>query len=172
MRCTGKDGKKHIEQAEETHVHKGKLEHVSRDITKHNGVEWPMQDIKTRYRTLFENANDAIFLMEADRFVECNPKTLEIFDCTPGQIIGKTPYDPYSPKFQPDGRESKEKALEKIQLATQGRPQFFEWRHVRYDGSAFDAEVSLNRLEFSGKVLIQAIVRNVTKHKIMENALR
>jgi PAS domain S-box-containing protein len=125
-----------------------------------------------RYRALFENANDAIFLLEADKFVECNPKTLEIFGCTPEQIIGKTPYDHYSPEFQPDGRKSKDKALEKIRLAVQGQSQFFEWRHNKYNGNAFDAEVSLNRLELSGKVFVQAIVRDITERKTFERELK
>ncbi|MBC8469148.1 MAG: PAS domain S-box protein [Planctomycetes bacterium] len=172
MRNTGNNRKKRIEQDKEQPTNSGKLEHASRDITMHNKIEQPVHDTQTRYRALFENANDTIFLMEADRFIECNPKAFEMFGCTPEQIIGKTPYDSYSPEFQPDGRESKEKALEKIHLVMQGKPQFFEWRHFRYDGSAFDAEVSLNRLEISGKTLIQAIVRDISERKQLESKLK
>lgn len=32
----------------------------------------------TRYRTVFESANDAIFLVRKNTFVECNKKTKEI----------------------------------------------------------------------------------------------
>ncbi|MBW7990258.1 MAG: PAS domain S-box protein [Planctomycetes bacterium] len=138
----------------------------------HDKMEQPVHDAETRYRALFENANDAIFLVEADKFVECNPKTLEMFGCTPEQIIGKTPYDPYSPEFQPDGRKSKEKAMEKIQLAMQGQSQFFEWRHNKYNGDVFEAEVSLNRLELSGTAFIQAIVRDITERKQAEEAIK
>lgn len=172
MRNTGKNRKKRIEQDKEQHTNRGKLEHASRDITMHDKIEQPVHDTEMRYRALFENANDAIFLMEVDKFVECNAKTLEMFGCTPEQIIGKTPYDPYSPEFQPDGRESKEKTLEKIHLAMQGKPQFFEWRHNKYNDNVFDAEVSLNRLEISGKILIQAIVRDITKHRQLEGKLK
>ena len=124
-----------------------------------------LQDSKTWYRAIFDNSNDAIFLIEADRFIDCNPKTLEMFGCTKEQIIDQTPYDRFSPKLQPDNQSSKEKALEKIRLALEGQPQSFEWRHLRYDGTPFEVEVSLNRVEFSGHFYLLSSVRDITKQK-------
>ena len=54
-----------------------------------------------RYKALFETANDAIFLMRNDIFIECNDKTLGMFGCTREQIIGQPPYK-FSPELQPD----------------------------------------------------------------------
>ncbi|WP_132971139.1 PAS domain-containing protein [Thiogranum longum] len=58
-----------------------------------------------RFRLLFETANDAIFLMTGDRFVECNHKTLKMFGCTYEQILNNTPMA-FSPPCQYDGRDS------------------------------------------------------------------
>jgi PAS domain S-box-containing protein len=136
------------------------------DITARKGAETALQESEIKYRTLFESANDAIFLMDQDIFIDCNQKTLEMFGCTREQIIGQPPYR-FSPEVQPDGRNSTKEALEKINAANKGQPQFFEWKHCRYDGTLFDTEISLKAFNDEGKY-IQAIVRDITGRKHAE----
>ena len=130
-----------------------------------------LRESEQRYRVLFDHANDAIFIMKDDKFLDCNATTLKMFGCIREQIVGNYPYI-FSPPFQPDGRDSREKAFEKINLALSGHPQFFEWKHCRYDGTPFDAEVSLNSVKIGDEVLIQAIVRDITTRKQVEEDLR
>ncbi len=141
------------------------------DITEAKHAEEALRESETKFRTLFESANDAIFLMDKNIFIECNSKTLEMFGCNKDQIIGQSPYR-FSPEFQPDGRRSMEKALEKIEAALNGHAQLFEWKHSRLDGTLFDAEICLNTLDTTGNSCLQAIVRDVTERKRMEDALR
>ena len=135
-------------------------------------VKGPKKANERKYRVLFEGANDGIFLMKGGRFVDCNKKFLAILGCTKRQVIGQTPYH-FSPPYQPDGRPSKEKAIEKGRAAISGKPQRFEWRHIRSDGSPFDAEINLKRVKVSDNTyLLQAILRDISEQKETEKRLR
>lgn len=123
------------------------------------------------YKALFESAGDAIFIMQGDCFIDCNTKTLEMFGCAREEILGEPPYR-FSPPKQSDGRDSKEKALEKINAAFGGVPQSFQWQHIKFDGTPFDAEVSLTIFVHKKKEYLLAIVRDISERKKAEVKLR
>lgn len=125
-----------------------------------------LKETDSKYRKLFESANDAIFIVNDGIFIDCNNKTLEMFGCTRDQIIGRSP-DYFSPKKQPDGSLSIISAKKRIDLAKSGVPQFFEWTHKKYDKTNFYAEVSLNNFNLDNKGYILAVVRDISeKHLI------
>lgn len=134
---------------------------------KNSEIREAVTKSELRFRTLFNSASDAIFMMQGPTFIDCNAATEKIFGCSKEQIVGESPVR-FSPPFQPSGVASEIAAHERIAAALSGTSQFFEWQHIQYDGTLFDAEVSLNRLEIGGDVFIQAIVRDVTQRKKSE----
>jgi PAS domain S-box-containing protein len=144
--------------------------HVYSSVDNNNSLGTE-SDLDYKFRILFDHTYDAIFLMKDDMFVECNLRAEVLFGYSREELLQKKPYY-FSPPVQPDGRNSREKALEKITKALRGIPQSFEWTHRRKDGVRIDTEVNLNRIDLNGDVLLQAIVRDITKRKETEAELR
>jgi PAS domain S-box-containing protein len=145
---------------------------IARDITDRKRADEARQTSEARFRTLFESADEALFLLDGSVFIDLNPKCVEMFGLRDrSDMIGHSPVD-FSPPVQPDGRDTREKALEYILAALQGQPQRFYWKHARLDGSTFDAEVSLTALTLHGKAHVHAIVRDITSQRAAEQAIR
>jgi PAS domain S-box-containing protein len=139
------------------------------DVSERARAESALRESEGRYRMLFEGASDAIFLVEGGRFADCNARTLQVFGCARDEILGHHPGD-FSPPEQRDGSASAHRAEVWMSAALAGAPQSFEWLHCRKDGTPFDAEVSLVRVEWQGRVYLQAIVRDVTERRRAEEA--
>lgn len=128
-----------------------------------------------KYKALFESSWDAIMTLEPPswKFTSCNSATINLFR-TKDEAEFIT-YEPWkiSPKLQPDGRLSVEKAKEMIEKAMKEGSNYFEWTHRRNDGSDFFASVLLTRVEIEkDKFFLQATVRDITKSKKAEEALK
>ena len=146
---------------------KNSVLYIASDITQRKKAEEVILESEEKYRNLFTSANDAIFLMQDYTFISCNPKTLEMYGSAEDEILGHTPLE-FSPEYQPDGGLSSEKAMKNMNAALAGNPQFFEWVHLKKDGSPFYAEISLNKIVFSNNEYIHAIVRDISGRKRSE----
>jgi PAS domain S-box-containing protein len=143
---------------------------VFSDNTEQKRAEEQLRESEESYRTLFESANDAIFIVHDGLFTACNEKATEILHCGKEEIIGKSPWD-FSPEFQPDGKPSKTIVEEHDALVLDGIPLNFEWTHLRFDKTSFIAEVGLVKIHIHGKPYIQVTTRDITERKKTEKEL-
>ncbi|MCL4208430.1 PAS domain S-box protein [Patescibacteria group bacterium] len=140
----------------------GELTVMFDDVTQGVLDQQTVKRNEVKFRTTFNNANDAMFIMQAKRFIDCNKKTLAMYGLTDKkEIVGHTPVE-YSPIKQPDGMSSGRKALQYLHRAEAGRPQRFYWQHKKKNGELFDVEVSLNRFYLNDEQYLLASVRDVT----------
>ncbi len=125
------------------------------------------------YRTLFNNAKVAVFILEGDRIIEANRTVATMFGLgSEREAIGLTPWD-LSPPVQPNGRPSRELARERLRTTALEGSSTFEWTHKRLDsGEPFPAEVDLSCLGASGTALALAVVHDLTERKRAEEELR
>ncbi len=116
------------------------------------------------YRLLFEEAHDALFLMDGLRFVDCNASAVRLYGAEREELIGASPMD-FSLESQPDGTDSRQASLQRVTAALADQPQVFDWRHIRRDGTQFDSEISLSYIPLSGRKLLLATARDITERK-------
>ncbi len=143
------------------------------DISEQREAEQQLRESELRYRTLFEQIPDAVFIFDRQGLREANSGAVELFGCTSKEeLLTCHPAD-LSPATQPDGSDSRALAEQRIGETFRQGAHRFEWLHRRRDtGAEFTVEVTLNRLDLQGEAVIQAVVRDITERKRMENELR
>ena len=127
-----------------------------------------LQEAKEKYHTLFEFSGDAYTLVDETGFIDCNKSALTLFGFDKKEdMLAKHPAD-LSPKKQPDGSDSLQKANAQIATAMLHGSHRFEWMHCKKDGTVFPAEILLNTYELSGNIVVQAVVRDISERKRAE----
>ena len=128
-----------------------------------------LRESEERYRTLVENAPEAIVVIDAEtkRFVDCNDNALRLFRVTRAELVSRTPAD-FSPTLQMDGRRSEELAAEQITLAMMGRKPCFDWVHRNSQGDEISCEIHLIALPSAGRPLVRGSILDITERKRAE----
>lgn len=117
-----------------------------------------------RYQTLFEQAGDAIVILKKGVVVDYNQKALELFDCNREWLIGANPG-----KFSPEGAKLTAWNLKGTEVKGSS---LFKWIHKTAKGATFEGDVSLTALSFGNNEYMQAIIRDISAHKDLEQKLR
>ena len=141
------------------------------DVSQRRLAQAELAASERKFRAMFENANDAVFLLDRDAVLDCNPVAERVFGWSRAQMVTRRPFDD-SPSTQPDGRPSRAVGMDYVDEALAGRPQRFEWTCRRADGTSFDADVSLSCLDRELGTTLLAIVRDVTARRRAEQDLR
>ncbi|MBI4649553.1 MAG: PAS domain S-box protein [Bacteroidia bacterium] len=143
---------------------------IEKKIKELKEINRKLATSESKYRLLFETANDAILLLDNNIIVDSNTTALTVFDCTKEQLLGRDFYT-LSPPQQPDNRNSAEIISEVIREVFAGKPKSFQWVHAKCSGAPFFAEVSYNSIELFDEVFTQVIIRDITGKKQTEETL-
>jgi len=137
---------------------------VFRDITERKRMEEELKASEERYRDLFENANDGIYILDrAGRIVSFNRKAEEITGYTVEEVRGQS----YT-LFLPPGPERK-KARRAFLKNMRGQPDKTELTIIRKDGREVILELSTRPIWQGGQIVgIQGIARDITERKELE----
>ena len=136
------------------------------DVTERKKTEEKLKESEARFRSIFETAADAIFLIDLDdmEVIDANQAACNLLGCRRDEIIGMS-------------------LLQFVQYTDQGHfdeirtglitsePQLFEAAYLKKDKTAVDAEVSTCLTQYQGKQVVLTIARDVTERKKTEAEL-
>jgi diguanylate cyclase (GGDEF)-like protein/PAS domain S-box-containing protein len=137
-----------------------------RETTDRKLAEAAIRESEARYRTLVENAPEAIVVLDMDlgRFVECNENAVRFFKMTRDELLAVGP-ERISPPYQSDGSPSFGVVRGHLDRALAGEAPCFEWLHRDALGHDIPCEVRLVRLPSSGRRLIRGSITDITERK-------
>ena len=150
------------------------LSYRQKSLAKYNNKLKKLNDNlklqKELYNLVFDNSIYGILLIDlkTNRFIECNNKIVEMLKAKSKKELLEIHPSQLSPKFQPDGRESFEKANEMISMAIQKGVHIFEWKHIRVDGEEFWAEIVLTKVKVDGLDMLHVSWKDIDAEKKMQ----
>ena len=132
------------------------------NISDRYEAELALRQTEQRFRTLFDFANDAIFIHDVGgKFVEVNKTACERLGYSRDELLTMSPSDidaPGSASLQSEH----ERALEGYGSA------FFETGHVRRDGTVVPVELSSTIIELGGRRAVLSIARDISDRRHAE----
>ena len=132
-------------------------------------VEEKLKESEEKYRRLFEEALDAIFLadVETGTLIDCNETAAQLVERERSEIIGRH----QSILHPPEDIEGQFSETFRRHLNAE-RGQLLETRVITKDGRMKDVAIKANMLEIGGKRVLQGIFRDVTEQKRAEEKIK
>lgn len=131
------------------------------NITERILTEEHLRDTNEKYRAVFDNANDAIFI--------CNERT-EILAANPlaAERLGYSHSELVSMKInQVDAPDENQYIPERVAHVMKDGQLMFETNHLCKDGSIIPVEVNARRIVWDGQPAVMSFCRDITERKLV-----
>lgn len=135
---------------------------LEQEIGERKNAEAAVQISAQNLRTIFNNVYDAIFIHDLEgNILDVNNRMLEMYGVSASQATKLSVKNDYSTAENPV-----EEFGEIWQRVIAGETARIEWKARRpHDGSTFDAEIALSKINLNGNVSIIANVRDISDRK-------
>lgn len=150
--------KKMVKKIEE---HALELENKVKERTKELELE------KEKYKSLFEESNDPIFIInpESNKLIDCNYKAKITLGLNKEEWINKKFHDLFI-------KEDKNIILKSLKIACKsGNTTFISQAFSKQENNLIFLEISLKLIEYGKHKIIQAICRDITQTKKIEDGI-
>jgi rsbT co-antagonist protein RsbR len=137
-------------------------------ITERKNMELQLRESENRYRTLIENQQDGIFVIQGGKMTFANEQFAAIVDYPREELEQRSIVELIAP-------EDREWVLERYARRQKGEnvPNTYEFRMIKQDGvTRVWVNMVVTTIEYEGAVASMGTVRDITERKQSEEALR
>lgn len=143
-----------------------RTEGIIRDVTERKQAEKRLMESEEKYRTLFNEAMDAIFVADAETgmILDCNQAAMELVGRTKSELIGK-----HQRILHPE-TESKNKRFSNTfqQHTREKQGQVLETQVITKNEEIKEVAIKGNIVELKGRKVLQGIFRDISEQKKAE----
>ncbi len=137
-----------------------------RDLTERKRAEAAQHESERRFRTLFENSPDPIFVEDLEgNVLDVNPAACRLHHVRREDLVGLNVRE----LVPPDRRE---RAMKDFARLVEGRLQHVEGYSWTVEGRAVPVEIRVSRISYAGQPAVLLHVRDITERKDFEEQLR
>ncbi len=119
---------------------------------------------------IFNHSQDAILFFEDNKFTDCNESAVKMFKYSSKEELLSHSFVEFSPKYQPDGQLSSQKAEKMMATAFKNGVQRFEWINKKATGEEFWVEITLTPIVLNSKNIVHVIWKDISTQKKLEEA--
>ncbi len=142
---------------------------IFRDVSEKRTLQQRILDSEKKFRHIFNQANDGIFLFEKDILRDCNDKARKLFGFKKEDIIN-FPVEKLYPYIRMEPPELP--AREAFVKMLRNNIHKGEFMMRKADGSLIEAEINLSSVEIDNKSMELVFVHDITERNKLEEALQ
>jgi PAS domain S-box-containing protein len=137
----------------------------TRDLREERAVDTRMRDADKLTQIMLDSMPLCCTLFDTElNVIDCNEEAIREFELSSKEDFIKHFHD-LSPEYQPDGKLSRDRTIEKINLAFVEGDSHFEWMHQNLKGEPIPCEVHLVRVKYKDEFVVLGYTRDLREEK-------
>ena len=145
----------------------GMLSEIQSRDAERDRMTAALRESEEKYRTLVENAEDAIVIIQDERFVYVNPSLVAMARGQAGEFLGR----PFL-ELVPEEERERLTRYYRDRMAGGKAPAMCETALMNAGGGRIPAEVNAARISYQGRPADLVIVRDISERKKAEEEIR